>query len=608
MSISIAVCVALAAFLCGYFVGRLRRPLLALTWLVVSGTAFAASPENQALALAVADLKITPELDRFYVRYIWVTAVPHEKTVWQVVHEDRQACDLTVNYWNSQSFMIKPLALGQGPLMLLKIDLRHFAANHRKDQLELLLKTWEEFRFDPKFWLLITRDTLKFLEVSVPLVKKTIQEKIKVAVKPYTWTDGKVYDWEYKTVNKVIEVPFEQSGEAVVRLPPDHVDQGLMVDAQLMTGSQAPVVNHRYMITRGLSTIDYGNKDNKAYKVIYGGLYYELSNMPRAKDAKRTDLDELFKSLGIANVDDFDDFRSDMAGILKRSEITDKRRKWRAFPTLTSLEHGQGLFVITDDLANADIDIGDDPLFNLLKTFGKPVHEGIFTKPNGLLGYTLHDGNGKLARSVPEDVAKDKEGFGTAELEPAIGCIRCHKKGRGWITLGNDVPKMFGKQLGIFDDTTKRNGDDNLNRIAGLYSGNIEKTLLPKARDSHAVAIYRATGKWAGGRPDQTDVVEMASSHLAKIYQQYKFEMVDAVKALSELGVEYKPGEQLKVIAALLPPIRAVRHGIVVQGIIPEDPRVSALKEGESINRIDWDLLYSFAASRVAKQAQEKRP
>lgn len=615
------------------------RLLLAVVLALFATSAFAAAPENAALALVVADQqKLTPA-ERLTCRYIWIPADWTPKG-WFVVPEDVQAVSLTVNYYGQEKLIARPTPLGGGALMVLRVDLRQYAGGST-DDLNNLIKFWEEFQFDPKFSLLITKDVLKFLDVKVPTVKKTIQEKVAITVKPFV-QDGKTYTQRWETRQRVIEVPFAEADVAVVRVPSEHLDLNLYEAAAEAAQSRAPLVSSPYFITRGLETIQYPDKDRKdeVYRTIYGGLYYGLANIPRA-GKKGTDLDALFEFAGIGNVQAgvdvdavFEKRRSDAAGAIITSDVTKKKRKWRAYPTLLTLEGG--LLVITDDIRNQDIDIGDDPLANLIKTLksnGRPVHETIYSKANGLHGFTLHNDEGKLADSVPETVAKDTtvpRGH-TGELQAAIGCIRCHANDRGWKKLTNDVPGILKGYLDIFGDNAdrRRSADETLIRLAGLYSGNVEETLLPVARDRYANAVLRATGAWKDSK-DQTDVVERASAHISKIVERYKYQTVDAARALTEMGFDVPetliadvtkkgtvPDDVIAVIAnrddavkvvttrmlrSLLPPV-----GVVIDGVIPEDWRAAALKNGKAINRTDWDLFYAFAASRAAKSAAMKK-
>lgn len=595
----VAICIVVAVLLGGLLGWLLARGKFCLIFILMGAAAHAASPENQALALVVADLQGMDAGDAIFTRYIWIEGA---------AHEDLQAVSLTMNYFGLESTIYKPLPLGKDKLMVVRVDLRHYAGRSVED-INRMIKTWEEFQFDPKFSLLITKDTLKFLDLKVvPTVKKTVQERKLVDVKPYVWTDGKTYTKDYRTVNKVVEVPFATSGEDVVRIPSEHIDLVAYELAASLTQSQAPLVSHPYFITRGLSAIQTSGiagreKDDGVYKTIYGGLYYELAGV-RAAGKKGTDLDLLFEDLGIGSVEAgltaekvFDRLRSDQRVAVFKSGITAKPRFVEILPTLVSL-NSQAIVALTGDNFDEDIDIDRHPLMNLLKPKVR-AREVIFVKANGLHGFALFNEQGKLQREVPFNVANDTTipNPHTKRLEPGISCIRCHAQDRGWRTLTNDVPKLLRPHLDIFGDNAakRRPADDTINRLVGLYSGNVEQSLLPRARDDYATAVLRATGPWKKSL-DQLDTVELASARLEQIVNDYKYRPVNAARALLEMGYEFKPGSELEVLRELLPPVN-----VVIDGIIPEDPRIGALKAGLAINRSDWDLVYSFAATRAAK-------
>jgi hypothetical protein len=108
--------------------------------------------ENDALALALADLKTLPPHIQPLVRYIWVT--PFDPDGFRILSD-------VVNKLSRASLIVRPVVLGQGRLMLVRIDLSIYApkAADLKEWIEL----WELLEFDPRFSKLITQDTLKFL-------------------------------------------------------------------------------------------------------------------------------------------------------------------------------------------------------------------------------------------------------------------------------------------------------------------------------------------------------------------------------------------------------------------------------------------------------------
>ncbi len=212
--------------------------------------------ENDALALAAADIATIPVFDRCYVRYLWVK--PSD-----TLHEDMQCLSLACNYISRATVIVRPMPLGKDRLMLLRIDLRHYWPKER--DLEEVLKAWEEFRFDPRFNLLLTRDTLKFaIGVDLPTGKKSTTKKKREFADKQSYKDAKTgaylgyWDEQTKTYHKnpwVEEVCQEQgglfdSGDDVVRVVAPHLDPLLVAALVEQTRSQAPVVNSGYFLTR----------------------------------------------------------------------------------------------------------------------------------------------------------------------------------------------------------------------------------------------------------------------------------------------------------------------------------------------------------------------
>ena len=521
-----------------------------------------------------------PLPDRQYARYIWVT--PDEEDFAEVT----QALSHAVNSVSNTAVIRRPVPLGKDKLLILRVDVRDYSDGRTEE----FIGAWEELKFDPRFNLLLTKDTLKFATEAPEFPK--VRKKVKVP--PYVAEDGKTYDYKYVT---------ETSKEDVVRVVGEHLDPKnvtVLVDA---TRSQAPIVSHPYFVTRALTAV----KDRGLFKTVYGGLYYDLLVIKRGFE-KGTDEDNLLERLGIGNVAAgvtaekvFDKLRSDQRVAVFRSGVTGRPRRVDFLKTLASRD-SQSLYVTTHDLKAQDIDIGQHPIMNLLK-FKDAAREAIWELPNGLLGYVLFDGNGTLQDEVPPDVAADTTipaPYGT-RLQPAISCIRCHKTTRGWQPVKNDVKQLLSKFLDVFDDAAKKRQDEAVVRIAGLYAGDPEFKLLPRGRDDYSSAVLRATGPWKKSK-DQTDIAERVSDKLREIYARHNYRLIGASDALSDLGVtDVKEEDAPAKLREVLPPVP-----IFDGGFIREDPRIGALMSGLSINRVDWDLVYAFAAARKQRAEAKK--
>lgn len=536
--------------------------------------------DNEALATALMDIQTVPVQERIFTRYIWLTRnLEHIKGLsfaWASL-----STSPVIEPW-------RPVPVARGRINLARVDLR----------IGNLLTVWEELQFEPKFSLLVTKDVLAFLQKE-PLVR--VEQDVLLDVPPFV-QNGVRYTKRWD--KKITEVPFSQAKMDVLRLLGEHIDPILFAALVDATGSQAPVVTIDYFLFRGLSTI----KGIGLYKTLYGGLYFELSGTPRA-GKKGTDLDALFESLGIGSVEAgitaekvFEKIPSDQRIGVFRSGVTGKPRQVEVLRTLVARD-GQAIISITHDIKDQDVDIATHPMMNLLK-FKDAGREIIYTRLNGMNGFVLANGDGKFVEEVPPDIASDTTipTPHTKRLQSAISCIRCHSNEGGWRVLTNDVKKLLGNYLDIFGDLTQKKKPANTvqDRLAGLYAGDLERILMPSARNSYANAVLIATGPWKNAN-GQLNVVQLASDQVAGIYREYWYDVVTPKKALEELGYtpEQDPVKQLK---SLVPPVN-----VIINGIIPEDPRIGALLSGISINRWEWDAVYAIVANRVQKSQGVKK-
>lgn len=556
-----------------------------------------------AAALALADAKTQPPPLRPLLRYVWVESGDFEEA---------QALSLTINRISRASTLPRPAPLGKDKLLVLRVNLAHYAP--RGADLDEWVKTWEEFQYDPAYSILITKDTLKFVqdaageELSVRRKVKKTKDEI-VEVPPFkSERDGNTYTkkWVTKEWYEDEEVPVGKLKDFdVVRVPPRHAPAWR--ELSLIVNSEAPIVRSGYFINRALSTV----KDDGLYKTVYGGLYHEFAGIP-SKTKKGTDLDALLEQLGIGDAEKgvnfkkvFERLRSDQRVAVFRSEVTSAPRRVDLLPTLNGrLDKGQRIAAVTHDVKRNNVDIAVHPVMNLIDI--KPdAHETIFSKANGLHGYALHNGDGVLQNEAPPDVAKDHTipAPHHGRLQSAISCISCHEAegSDGWKPLRNDVKKLLGGLGDVFGDGGRLFDPDTMDRLNGLYQGEPEKPLA-RGRDDFAAAALAATGPWKKSKT-QTDVVKLAAQKEVGLYRRYAYDMVSPQKALAELGVDCPPNEAEKLLRTLLPPAQRDQ----TLGVIPEDPRLLALMSGIPINRIDWDLVYGFAASRSQKTLQTLR-
>lgn len=570
---------------------------------------------NDALLLAVMDMRTIDPFHHQYLRYIWIDSGEYE---------DAQATILAINKVSRSSVIVKPVILGKDKLILLRLDLRQLAP--REEDLREYTKIYEEFQFDPCFSVLITKDTLKFvlgigIGVDPNKDRKTIKkqrDKVVVQEAPpvIKGKDGKdIKDVKESkapgfTTQKEEYEEVVGRGEDVDRIVSPHLNLDLVAELVQNTTSQAPIISYSYFLTRSLTTVE----DKGVFRTIYGGLYYKLNGIKASTIKDATDEDVFFESLNVGNIKEkisakqiFDKLRSDARIAIFRSNVTGRPRRVDIFRTSAGhVTADQSIISVTHDLKRQSIDIGTHPLMNLIE-FRDDAREVIYERANSLLGYVLFNGAGKLQVSVPDDIASDHTipiPNGSV-LQPAIGCIRCHKGDGGWQILTNDVEKLLGDKFDVFDDLTKakkQSQSDVIDRLVGLYSGKPEIKLLPRARDDYASGILRATDTWKESKQNQTDIVRIASDRISGIFKRYNYDLVTTQVVLRDLGIEYSSDKKaVELLDRLLPPV----PDIIIGGILQEDPRILALKLGIPIVRTDYDLISSPVKIRASKTLLE---
>ena len=592
---------------------------------------------EDAKGYALADPGALP-----YLRYIANTPLMDGKDL----GASREGVRLTswgLNQNSRAPYVRKPDVVAGGHLI--RVNLEWYAPE--KQELLEWIALWELLAFDPMFSLLVTRDTLDlagvkeedlpkgkrkkevFRKVSEPQPPRKEKKTFTHAGGPYEAPDDSGRKWpELKAGTFEIELEFKTPPKerTVIDLVEENVDllankeidaarfnhrqaqadEQTTLELQKLLSTQAPVVDRRYFLHRSLTTI----KDKKVYASVFGGMYYELRGVKKAKDVlgndtKATDLDLFFETLGIGNIKGgvtadvlFSRLKSDMRLAIQKSKVTFKPREVSMWNTPAAKENS-ALGAITGDVKDGDIDVGDDPFANLL-TPRRAAREGIFPTANGTLLYVLFDGDGAIQDEVPFDVAKDSTiPDSTQRLQPARGCMICHftSGNDGWQPLVNDVKRLLNPagRLDIFDDLgekdrSKRN--TTLSRLVGLYQGSFDKALR-RNRDDVAEMIITVGGPWTGGK-DEVNAAKHAAVALQRDMDGYWYSSVDARQALLEEGWSVPAERAIEVFNLLHPPDPLAADGKIDR----EDPTIASLKAGMPVSRGKMALSYSFMLER----------
>lgn len=585
----------------------------------------------EAWPIALAYIKAMPPEIRPFVRCLWVSDTTPERVA---------AGKLMLGYLSLSSKPIDPPVFGDGAFIL--VDITKYAP--RINDTQLWIDTWEKLQNDPESASLLTKDHIELLKNLGTLVVPTVQVKRKQGditdikekskkgywvledIQEYKGEDGKRYNtkWVWKEFvgpeEIVVVVPTNEVFQAVpvtsvdysalkdldvVRFNGPHIDPLVMLELQNLTASLAPVVSLDYFFWRAGTTI----KDKGVFKEVYGGLYYEFAKVRTAKEAKEdklTDLDVLFKSLGLGDNAKtlFDELRSDQRiGILK-SKVTGKWRVIFIFPNSRTGEGRVSVVMVSLDPRDQDIDHRQNPFLNLADPKGN-AHEVIWIDSDGLPKFGVFSAiDGKRLDSVGQDIAADRTvpNPNTPVLQPFMGCASCHCASGSslWIEAKNDVKTLLEGRSDIFGDLgdKKKTIPDTTDRLGGLYEGDTD-LLFQRGRDDFNVAVHKwVRPKKVAKVSDLTEIGMKVTTGIVTSYNKHRYEPINAQQALREYGFIAENNEQaVETLKNLLPPDKES----VIYGIAIEDPRVQALMVGLSINRVDFDLIKPYTSYRVQK-------
>ncbi len=511
-----------------------------------------------AVTMAAADLGTIDEFSRPFMRYIWVPTPDKRYSA---------AVSFAINSVISRvPIIVTPDVLFDG--QLLRIDLRKYCPD--ENDLINVIKSYDKLSADPYFHLVESN-------YAVPSgAKRLTNPADPVGSKRFTFNGNSFFMQDenifiFKNA-KWERYPGKEFIDGSVFVYGSHV--GLEQSSILLglSKSSAVVTRYDYFLSRILTTLD-------------GGLYYELAGIQRNPKGKSAQ-DALLESLG-SSESRVQTLKSDQRAALFKSRVTGRPRRIDIFQGEgVAVSNGSGLITLTHDSKEGDILAIQDPIRNLLE-FEDAARELIAEKSNGLHIFALFNSKGDLQDSAPDNVVKDHTipAPHTARLQCAISCIRCHGPLEGYQPFDNEVQKMLSGLFDIYDDVgSKENVPETLTRLAGLYSGDLNK-VLRRGRDDYSDAAIRATyGNYN---------VAQVSEIISEIFENYNYKEVDAYMACQELGIDAPAEEAVQYLIEIVRP----KH-ILTTGVVPEDPIIAALKTGLRVNRFQWELVYADAAIR----------
>jgi len=521
--------------------------------------AYSPSPSD-AIAYAVIDIATVPEADQPFQRYVWIPDGDKQK-----IAVISYAVNLAIS---KASTLVSPATMADGRLV--RWDMRSLAP--QDNEYTILNILWEDLAFEPYFH--ITNTTA----VSMPTNSVQVESLADDPPKSLRFKVGDELFYKspndefFNLVNNKWESMKPKTEAQKIAVYGAHTGLEQSVLLQGMTKSNAAIVRYDFFLFKILSTID-------------GGMYYRFAGI-EPKPAKGTALEAFLQSLGTSR-ELVEQLRSDQRAAMFRSNVTGKPRRIDVFYGVNVRpSSGVGLITMTHDMGDDDVDHHSDPIRNLL-SLKSQSHEVIATKSNGMHIFALFDSNGELRNEVPSNIARDHmiPSPYTARLQAAIGCIRCHGSDEGLKPFKNEVQTMLSGLMDIFEDESSKDSIPNqLDRLAGLYAGDLDKPLR-RGRDDYNDAVFLATGGMS---------VSQVSSKLSDIYGDYVYREIGAFEACYELGYLVSQDEADYCLNQILPPLQ-----LNVNGIGPEDPIIGALKSGLKINRYQWEQVYPDVALRA---------
>lgn len=533
---------------------------------------FAPSPAD-AVAYALADAAAIPKGDQPFMRYVWIPD-GEKKYVGGV--------NYTINIaWSRATPLIKCRTIAQNRLV--RVDLRALAPRadiESKDYKEIF-KLWETLAFEPYFHIVRTTDDA--LPTNAKLIKSLDDDptgSIRFTLDDKTWyrsAAGKTYclvDGQWQTQ----KLQFAKKENVAAAGAHVGLDQHVMLQGLLQ--SNAPIVRYDFFMFKSLQTLN-------------GGIYYDLLGIER--NPKGTTAQKAFFAKFGIDEEQVAKLRSDQRVAMFKSRVTGRPRRVDFFRGLgVRPDSGTGLATITFDIAEEDIGAEFDPIRNLLE-FKDKAREVIVERANGMHAFALFNNKEELQDSAPDNVVKDHTipAPYPARLQPAISCLRCHGPFDGWQPAQNDVRLMLNGYLNVFDDLANKKGNvpDTLDRLAGLYAGDLTKALR-RGRDDYSDAVYLATGGQS---------VPEAAAGLSGVFLDYHYTDVDAATAVRELGYKVPADKAVYYLNVILPPLAKD-----IVGIAPEDPILGALKVGLKVQRYQWESVYADAAFRAMQTRKER--
>lgn len=502
---------------------------------------------HEAVAMAWDDLAnpiLNPPEVHAVTRYVWLR---------DTSPEEHAMLSLGINTTLNQSTrLVHCEKAAGGNLIKLRLDL----LAPQLDDFKRIAALWETM-FDPAFH-----------------VQSVIPGKL-VKVAPYRHANGRTYTTRWETPATKIT----QFGVAT-----NHDNDEAMVKLSTATRSSVPIIEARRLLRLLLTTLN-------------GGMYYDFMGFKsKPKGSKQTD-QEFVLSLAGASQEQIANRRHDERTAVWFSGVTAKPRYAEFFFGTVRPSDGYPLITLTHDIRDKDVTPETNPIKSLLNP-KDAARELIFQRSNGTLAYALFDGNGKLQDVVPPDIAMDHNipAPATGNLEPPLSCIVCHGPHDGRQPFPNDIQAMLRQRHGnnpaqfFGDDGATADPVDTLDRLAGLYTGDLSEPLR-LARNAFEQSCYKIASR-AGLECEPASYAKTLAKLAEVRMHKYLYRSFSPQDACYRLGYEANEEESAELFRQLIPAIPVNRLGIYL-----EDPTAMALRASTKDHRLvirndEFDFVY----------------
>jgi hypothetical protein len=481
-----------------------------------SRTAPAGSPYDAVYTARDDCRKQAPELQR-YLRYLWH---PHVERDEELRNEFRRALAFHVNSLSTEPELVNPYPVGDS---LWRVNILDYG--------------WK-----PEVWArLADVDPYFHADLDVTEVRTAYR-----TVTKYRTEQVQYYGrWYTNQVPYTEQEAYEVKETKRLRAFAPWLPPGAIKELSDLTASKAPILRADWFVYQ--TAIQAGRK---------AGYYDFLGVKDRNDVEKLAGLDR-----GAVRR-----LRKEVAALVSESGVALQNRQVLRFQSITG-----GYWFTLDAKTSVD---KQNALELLDDDFKHDAEEIYFVLPNELFGTAASDAGGKLADTVPDNIAADhRAGGNDRRIHPGLSCFRCHEEGLQEID-------DFARKVYAADGPLELRSPDyaKLRRLRQLYLSDLPK-YLARDKSVYAEALKRVNG--LGPK-------ENAAGY-AKVWARYADRNLGPEEIAAELGVPEK-----KWVEALKQYGQTGGASPILLGLLVEPPK--------KIRREHWEEKFPLAMEVLASQ------